>query len=870
MSKFKKILLFASGSLAVLIGIALLLAWIYGPEIKQKVVQKANEQLQVEVQVEDISFSFLSNFPYASVTFKDVQMRESFPGSEQNLAEVKSISLLFNIFNIFSDNLQVEKIVVEDAIVFLRIDENGRTNFEIFKEDDQSTAETDTVFSLDLKEILLVNVDLRFEDLSGGQKFRFVVDDAQLSGEFTADVFDLEFDGDLYADYFQIDSMRFVKDKRLKLAGILAVESAEKIYKIKEAELELGGSKFMVHGYVQQQGEDYYSDLEIEGRETDVKSLLALIPDEYLTSLEDYESSGRIYFEAQIKGIFTGSENPAINFDFGIEDATIRNKEKGIALENVYLKGNYNNGESRMLASSVVDLSGIKATLKGKEIQGDFFLRNFDTPFIKTHLITNINLEDLHSFLHIKGIEEMRGNLYLDASFSGDTRNLKDVSSIHKTSLSGKAVIGDVNIIPENTHLEFRNLNGRFFFDKKDMVIENFSGRISESDFTLNGFFRNFASFLFLPDKKLVVDADLQSQRINLNELLKQEVSEDETDTTYSFSFPEYLQINFGVALDQIVFHKFEAQEVRGRFNFNEGVMRTNGLSFITMNGKMNVNGKVSEKDKKFYVDAEADCTDLDIKKLFYAFGNFGQEYLMDKHLKGKLTADISLEAVYNNDFSPEYDKLNVVSNMVVRDGELINFEPVTEMAGFIKMKKMEHLKFDELRNEVLITRQVITLPQMTINNNAMTMKVSGTHNFENEFNYKIDINLSELLFGKNDLGAESYRETESDGRGGMHLYLLMYGDDDNYFFKYDKKEVKQRIAEGIKEEGRELKNLFKKKKDEAPPQETKRTPDPAGEEYAIDPVNPGTNSRNGREESEKKEESKSAFKRLFEKPKEE
>lgn len=829
MRQLRKFLFYFVIGLVVLLNVALILAWVYGPEIKQAVTQRISEQLAVEVQVEEVDFSLLRNFPFASVTFEGAHVRESVPGSMMNVAEAGKFHVLLNLFDLLQDGLTIEQVVLEDATIFLKVDAQGKANYIIWKTGgDSTTASTDS-FTVKLNEVRMKNVDLRFLHEPGGQDMHYLIHNATASGAFSEEEFSVALDGKLYTDYYKIDGTAYVRDKETELAGELLVNTANERYDLQGLRLVLGGSAFRINGHFAEEGEELVTDLNIEGEETDIKTLLALVPDEYLEALADYESSGRIYFSGMVRGPLTGEGSVLLAADFGIEQGTIRNRTHGIALQQVNLKGRYTNGQQHNLKTSELELADVSAVLEGRHLAGNFLLRNFDRPYLKTHLKTDLLLQDLHRFLPIKGVKEMQGLVKVDAGWEGE---LPDESHRMKgPALRGKLELQDVTIIPDSSEFRFTNVGGKFLFGGDDMIVEQLSGNLSESDFALSGYFRNVSHFLFLPNEKLLVEADFSSHLLNLDELLEEEESTG-TDTVYSFSFPEYLEANLRLDIDRIIYDRFAAEEVRGNFRYSNNRMAWDGVNLRTMQGRIASSGSLSEENGRFHIETKSQLTDISVRDLFWQFEDFGQEYLQHQHLKGRLTADVDLKSTYRSDLSLVEDELDAVADMVVRDGELIEFEPVTELAGFIKLKKMRHLVFDEMKNQVIITNRLITLPRMLITSNAMSMDVSGTHTFDNVFQYKIGMNLSELLFGTGEVQESKFGEIAPDERGKLNLYITMSGNDDEYNFTYDRKRVQQNIAQGMKEEKKELRQVLQEEfgpRDEEPeqsllPEEPSRT----------------------------------------------
>src|SRR5947207_1046426 len=98
----KKILLITGatlGSLLLLICLSLvIISFYFGDDVKKIMIAEMNKQLATEVSVNGaIEFSVFRNFPYASVSFNDVQVKETLP-QKNDFLTAKKISVLFNFW----------------------------------------------------------------------------------------------------------------------------------------------------------------------------------------------------------------------------------------------------------------------------------------------------------------------------------------------------------------------------------------------------------------------------------------------------------------------------------------------------------------------------------------------------------------------------------------------------------------------------------------------------------------------------------------------------------------------------------------------------------------------------------------------------
>ncbi|UPT69215.1 MAG: AsmA-like C-terminal region-containing protein [Sphingobacteriales bacterium JAD_PAG50586_3] len=212
----------------------------------------------------------------------------------------------------------------------------------------------------------------------------------------------------------------------------------------------------------------------------------------------------------------------------------------------------------------------------------------------------------------------------------------------------------------------------------------------------------------------------------------------------------------------------------------------------------------------------EAKLNNIDIHSLFYEFDDFGQTTMQSKHLKGRLTASVAFAANWTKKLDILLPSIEAESDVKLENGELIDFEPITAMSKFIQVDELKHIFFSNLSNHIIIRNSTIQIPTTEIQSSALNLSAWGTHDFDNNIDYHVRVNLRELLskkFIKNkkqqvDADGETVQD---DGRGGSNLFLLVTGTADNPKVKYDVGAVKNKIKEDFKKEKFVLKGILKK-----------------------------------------------------------
>jgi hypothetical protein len=101
----------------------------------------------------------------------------------------------------------------------------------------------------------------------------------------------------------------------------------------------------------------------------------------------------------------------------------------------------------------------------------------------------------------------------------------------------------------------------------------------------------------------------------------------------------------------------------------------------------------------------------------------------------------------------------------------------------------------------------------MEINSNAINIKLSGEHTFNNEIEYRLQVLLSDLLARNNRQNRnpqEQYGDIIDDGLGRTTLFLLVSGNIDDPVFKYDRQGLREKLRDDFRHERNNLRDVFR------------------------------------------------------------
>lgn len=813
MKLFKKIAFWLLAIVILVVIQGFVLIYIYENEIKQSAIEKLNTQLNTPIKVGKIELSYFKHFPFVSLKFPDVVIYDSKPEHSNVLLSAKEISMLFNIWDIYNGNFKVKKLYIENGIWTSSIDKRGINNFDIFKPDTCSIQKPSN-FELTIEEIILINTSIKHLDLQNYYIFNILFNDLNAKGNFNADDFKLKLISKAKIENININKTTYLRNKEINLNTSLFVDFKNSIYSFDKTEILVEKMKLLLDGKIQYSSNIKNIKLKIAGNDLNIQSFVSLLPEKYTNNFKDFTSTGDFYFNAKIEGSLMPNKSPEINVTAGLNNVSIlvnNDQIKNQEIKNIKLKIEYKNNSTVQFTDDVLTINEFYGLYNNNPIKGKVRVSNLEDPFLDLAIETKQSLVELQKIWKIKDIDFKAGELYLNIKLKAKYTDLQKDNNLKEISSEGIIKIINTKIVPGKYGLSIDNINGDYKFLKSDLRINQMTFSIGKSDFKINGFFRNLFSFILVENEDLEIDASLVSNNIDLKELLGSSANSTD-DEPYKLKINKRLNANVKLQIKQLNFLPFQAFDMEGGMKIENQIISTDYLAFRSQKGlvfaKIDFN---TQKNNNMPMNIDLNLNKVDASNLFREFNNFGVDIITDKNIRGQISSNMKINMVWDENLNSKLEDFYAKGNVLIENGQLIDFEPMLALGKYIDVNELKNLRFSNLENTIEIKNKSITIPDMEIKSNALSMRLSGSHTFENKIDYHLQLLLSDFIKKKSKrLGDERFGEVEPDGTGNTKLFIRMYGDAYNPSFSLDKQMIRKKLADDFKKERVEVKQILK------------------------------------------------------------
>lgn len=803
MKTFKRILFYLGLTVVTLLLALVVSVYLFKDRIINQFIREANKSLNTPVSIRKIDVSALSDFPSLSIVFHDVYVEDSHTGKDTLIA-AKTISFRLNPIEVWQGNYDVQGLRIENSITRLKINVVGKSNYNIVKEGGGGGG----AIQFDLKNVKLINTEVSYDDKEAKQYHLFRSDVLDASIGIIGDLYKIHAEGDVTTGQIGVGSQKFLVNKTFDAITDIDYDDENKLVTIKPSTLELKRSIFEVTGTYSFK-EKNLIDIESHGQNTDIQTVLTLLPDGFSNRFREYQSDGDVYFTFTVKGEMSAKKDPLFSIAFGCTDATLFHPSYNSRITKANLEGSFATPSFSSLADAKLFLKKVRGELNGLPFEADFGLTNFDNPVIDLVFKGNLDAKSIMSFYPIPGVNEMSGMVKADVSFAGEVGLLKKRATAQQVKAAGTLDLSDLYMSLGKKPVIISGLNGSLQFNNNDLALSDCNGTIGASDFVLNGLFKNSVTFLLFENQPIGIEADLHSKFLDVDELFDIAFG-NEKSGEYAFAISPNLHLNFNCSVGALKYRRFKPRKIEGNLLIKNQMAVSRKLSFNAMGGAITLDGIVDAKNPKAIdVVSGFKLNNVYIDSLFYVFENFDQDWIQDKHLKGQATAEVNTEMNLNEKLNLYSETLVADISAVIKHGELNNFEPLKSLSHYLDDEGLSKMRFGDLKNDIHIENKVIIIPQMEISSNVTTIQLSGTHHFDGHIDYRVTAPLRNKKKIDPDL---AFGAIEDDGAGRAKVFLKITGTTDDYDVSYDKQALKKNIAAGLKKEVQELKDAIKTK----------------------------------------------------------
>lgn len=780
----------------ILVGLVILvfigLAWYVNAHKKELLVtitKQLNGGISGQITIESMEPTFLRGFPGVSMRLNNVIVRDSlWEQHKHSLLEAKDIEVSVNALKLLTGTIQIKKMGINNASIYLYTDSNGYSNTAIFKKKSNIKVEKkeNSESNLEIRRLSLNNVNFLVDNKKGNKLFHFVVDDLDGNIDYSWSDWEAKVNLKAIAKSLAFNTKRgsFIKDQLLEGPFKLTYEEAKGLITVTPNTLNIGKDLFVIGAKFDMSKSNTDFFINIQANDIMWKNAAGLLAPNISSRLNMFNLDKSIDVTCTIAGNMGPGGDPEINVK-----AIVKNNKlttPGGIVSNCNFTGiftnNFEQGKGHTDQNSAIKLFNFKGAYENMPFSIDTAsINDLNRPIATGMFKSNFDIKNLNNAMGDDVLKFGKGTANVSLAYRADIVDFK----LAKPFVKGLVEIknADVSYVPR--HVKFTNTNISLNFTDRDLFIKNIRLQSGKSVVYMDGSISNFLNLYYSDPEKILLNWKIRSPQLHLGEFLgflgSRKTIKKKTAKNISFSDDlnqvfEKSRVNMHLQVDKVYYNKFLATNAQADVLLTEKGISIKNVSVKHGGGSVNLAGTVTQSGSVNRFALNANISNVDIQHFFYSFDNFGLTSLTSKNLRGYLFSKTNISGSINDQGKLLPNSLNGNIVFDLKKGALVSFAAIKDVGKFaFPFRDLDNITFNNLNGKFDIRGQKITINPMQINSSLLNMDIAGIYSMSAGTNIELDVPLRNP---KKDEEITDSREIRARRMKGIVLHLLATEDE--------------------------------------------------------------------------------------------
>lgn len=772
------------------------------PEIIAKINTKINENINGKFHIGDFQYKFLTGFPNFTLALKDVELKDNqWNTHKHTLLKAKEIEVRLNIWSLLQSEINIRKILINGANIYVYKAENGYSNADIFKPKKKKTPEQKSDTETSINQIDLNQVHFVLDNRLGHKLFDFDIKDLQAKVDFDGDNWqtDVFLDTQISSLAFNTGLGSFAKEKELKGTFTVSYVAANEKISVTTRNLKIGTDAFDINAFFNLAKGNALFGINIS---TTIlwKNASNLLSKNISSKLDRFDLKDNIDVNCDIKGDFNDEGDPKIvvqaevkNNELSIPDGLIKNCGfKGIFTNNFKPKDGFNDANSAIILTRFSgDYQNIPLVIS------QVVISNLNKPLATGNVTSDFDIERLNEISSEKWIQFTGGHA---------TANLKFQFDIVDLYITKPRFIGNVNIKDASFHYIPKNVravktNVQLDFTEKALYIKQIAYKHQKNTIFIEGQIDNFLNLYYDAPEKMVVNWKIYSPSLDLKQFLgvlassqkKKATAKNNKRSTISNQLRTAIDkcaVTIDIKADKISYNKLTATNTKATVEMLDSKLVIKNGSLQTSGGSITFNSEVHPNGKNYAFSANAQVNKVDIASFLKSFNNFGIKSFSPKNIKGKLSSKANVTGFINGNGELITNSMHGNLAFNVSQGALIDFDPIVRVGKLaFPLRDVNNITFSDLSGKLKLRGEQVDVNNFTISSSVLNLDAEGIYSFGRGTNLALTIPLRN---SKNDINLATQAERDAVRERGIVLHLIALDDEGKMKIKWGKKNKKE------------------------------------------------------------------------------
>lgn len=418
----RKFLKYSGIVILSLILLAFLVPVLFKGKIVKLVKAEINKSIEAKVDFKDVSISLFRHFPKLSIGLEAISVAGVREFEKDTLLSAERIDASVNLWSaITGSEMKIYGVYLKSPRIHALVNKDGRTNWEITKEDTtSSTTGESSSFKIKLEKYSISNGYVFYKDETSDMQAEISGLDHEGSGDITSDVFTLATKTKALSANFNYEGIPYLINAETGIDADVIINNGKSNYSFKNADLSVNNLKLTADGFFQIDNDSTYSmDIKFNALSNEFKNFLSLVPAVYKTDFDKIKTAGTAAFKGFVKGFYSPTQLPAYSVDLDVKDGFFQYPDLPAPVKNINIAMQLSNPDG-IMDHTTIDISKGHLEMGSEPLDFRLIFKNPETvKYIDAVVKGNLNLSNVSRFVKLEAGTKLAGLLSADAFAKG-------------------------------------------------------------------------------------------------------------------------------------------------------------------------------------------------------------------------------------------------------------------------------------------------------------------------------------------------------------------------------------------------------------------------------------------------------------------
>lgn len=757
----QKILKITGITILIIAGSLFAIPYFFKDQIKAKIADAINKNVDAKVSFADADLSLFKNFPNANVTLDKLVIINKAPFEGDTLVSLGELNLKMSIKELFkgkNEAMNIDGITSKNGLINIIFNKDGIGNYDIALKDNKSKDDgKSSPLSFKIKDYKIENFKFKYFDESS--KIKMVIDSLnhEGTGDFAAQKLDLVTKSTAKIS-LDMDKVNYMKNVSLTLDAVLGIDLEKSQYTFKENKALINQLPLEFDGFIQlvEAGQQY--DLKFKTPTSSFKNFLGVIPAAYAASLDDVKTTGDFVVKGFAKGLYSDSTVPKFKIEIASNNASFQYPNLPKSVQNIIIDTKIIN-ETGILNDTYVNLDKLSFKIDQDIFNAKANIKNVtQNAIVDAALKGTINLANLSKAYPIKLDKPLSGILKADVTTKFDMQSVEK-SQYENINNAGTMSLSGFNYADENG--KTMNIsNALVQFNPSQVNLKQFNATTGKSDINVTGVLENFYGFVFrnqelkgnfnMNSKQLVVSDFMTTTEASKTDPKGNEQAK-QSKKAEAMKIPAFLNCTLTAKATTVLYDDLKLKDVSGKLIVKDEKVTLENVKTSIFGGIIGVNGAVSTKGKVPVFNMDLNLNQVDIAQSFTQLDMLKKIAPIAGIINGKLNSTIKLNGNLDaTELTPDLKTLtgDLLGQLLSTTINSKNSTLLTALSSNVKFIDVNKLNLNDLKTAITFKDGKVNVKPFNIKYQDIKATIGGSHGFDQSMNYNVKFDVPAKYLG--------------------------------------------------------------------------------------------------------------------------